>query len=81
MNIDALTSAGLLNRQLVLLGRQQLTGRAHGSGARRPESHGLVVGQGIQEFFIAHDESLLILFVELARDNASICLPERSSPE
>ena len=78
MNIDALTSAGLLNLAWAPSSRQVAP---HGSGARRPESHGLVVGQGIQEFFRAHDESLLILFVELARDNASICLPERPSPE
>ena len=33
------------------------------------EQHSLVVGQGIHEIFIARDESFLLLFVQLARDD------------
>jgi hypothetical protein len=45
-------------------------GRMHGVG----EHHGLVVGQGIHEVFIARDESLLLFFVELARDNVRLVI-------
>ena len=76
MNIDALTSAGLFDRQLVRLGRPaadgpRRMGRMHGVG----EQHGFVVGQGIQEL-LARDESLLLLFVELARDNVRLVVLE-----
>ena len=40
-------------------------GRMH----RVHEQHGLVVAQGIQQLFIARNEGLLLLFVELARDD------------
>ena len=65
VNIDALTSARLFDRQLVLLRRPAADrlgrmGRMHGVR----EQHGLVVGQGIHEVFIGRDEGLLLLFVE-----------------
>ena len=40
-------------------------GRMH--GVRK--QHGLVVAQGIQQLFVALYESLLLFFVELARDD------------
>ena len=54
MNIDALPSAGLLNGEIFSRGRPAANGprrmgRMHGVH----EYHGLVVGQGAQEFFIA----------------------------
>jgi len=33
------------------------------------KQHGLVVAQGIQQLFIALNESLLFFFVQLARDD------------
>ena len=45
-------------------------GRMHGVG----EQHGLVVAQGIHQIFIARDESLLLFFVELARDNVRLVI-------
>ncbi len=47
-------------------------GRMHGVR----EQHGLVVAQGIQQLFVALDESLLLLFVELARDDARLVILE-----
>ena len=38
------------------------------------EQHGLVVAQGIQELFIALDECLLLLFVELARNDSRLVI-------
>ena len=54
VNIDALTSARLLDRELFLLGRPaadrpRRMGRMHGVR----EQHGFVVAQGIQEAIIA----------------------------
>ena len=67
VNIDALTSARLLDRGFPARApssRQAAPmGRMHGVR----EQHGFVVAQGIQEAIIACDEGLLLRFVELAR--------------
>ena len=70
VNIDALTPARLLDRELLLArrpaaDRPRRMGRMHGVR----EQHGLVVAQGIQQIFVALNESLLLFFVELARDD------------
>ena len=75
VNIDALTSARLLDRELFLLGRPaadrpRRMGRMHGVR----EQHGFVVAQGIQEAIIACDEGLLLRFVELARDDVRLVI-------
>ena len=77
MNVDALTSARLFDRQLFRLGRPaadrpRRMGRMHGVR----EQNGFVVAQGIQELFMARDESLLLLFVELARNDARLVIRE-----
>jgi len=65
-----LAPARLLDREIVLFGRQQPTGRAAWVRMHRVgEQHGLVVAQGIQQFFVARDKSLLLFLVELARDD------------
>ena len=79
MDVDALTSARLFDRQVVLFGRPAADrpcrmGRMH----RVREQHGLVVAQGIHQLFIARDESLLLLFVELARDDVWLVIFELS---
>ena len=58
VNVDALTPARLLNRELVLFGRPaadrpRRMGRMHRVG----EQHGLVGTQGIHQVFIARNES------------------------
>ena len=47
-------------------------GRMH--GVRK--QHGLVVAQGIQQLFVALNESLLLFFVELARDDIGFVIFE-----
>ena len=47
-------------------------GRMHGVR----EQHGLVVAQGIQQLFVARDESLLLFFVELARNDIRLVIFE-----
>ncbi len=41
--------------------------------------HGHVIAQGIQQLFVALDESLLLFFVELARDDIGLVIfaPQR----
>jgi len=46
----------------------------HGSDARRRQTTRLVVAQGIQQIFIARDESLLLFFVELARNDVRLVI-------
>ena len=75
VNVDALTPARLLNRELVLFGRPaadrpRRMGRMHRVG----EQHGLVGTQGIHQVFIARNESALLLFVELARDDVRLVI-------
>jgi len=38
------------------------------------KQHSFVVGQGIQEIVVARDESLLLLFVEFARDDVRLVI-------
>ena len=40
------------------------------------EHHGFIVAQGIQELIVTLDESLLLLFVELARDHVRLVVFE-----
>ena len=40
------------------------------------EQHGLVLAQGIHQLFIARDESFLLLFVQLARDDGWLVIFE-----
>ena len=75
MNIDPLAPARRFDRERLLFGRPaagrpRRMGRMH----RVREQHGLVVAQGIQEFVIALDESLLLLFVEFARDDVRLVI-------
>src|ERR1035437_1426157 len=77
MDVDALASAGLLDRQVVLFGRpaaDRLCGMGRMHSIR--EQHGLVVAQGIHQLFIARDESLLLFFVQLARDDGWLVIFE-----
>ena len=77
VNVDALTPARLLDRELLLArrpaaDRSRRMGRMH--GVRK--QHGLVVAQGIQQLFVALNESLLLFFVELARDDIGFVIFE-----
>src|SRR5450830_2173273 len=64
VNVDALTPARLLDRELLLAGRPA-TGGPRGMSwmYRVREQYGLVVAQGIQQLFVALNESLLLFFV------------------
>ena len=76
VNVDASTPARLLDREL-LAGAQQPTGRAAWVGCTAlRKQHGLVVAQGIQQLFVALNESLLLFFVELARDDIGFVIFE-----
>ncbi len=68
VNVDALASARLLDREF-LLARRPAADRPRGMRWMRGvhEQHGLVGAQGIQQFFVKRDERLLLCFVELAR--------------
>jgi len=75
VNIDPLAPARLFDRELVLFwcpatGRPRRMGRMY--GVRK--QHGLVFGQGIQQIIVALDESLLLLCVELARDDVGLVI-------
>ena len=77
VNVDALTPARLLDRELLLArrpaaDRSRRMGRMH--GVRK--QHGLVVAQGIQQLFVALNESPLLFFVELARDDIGFVIFE-----
>ena len=77
VNVDALMPARLLDRELLLARRPNChrprrMGRMH--GVRK--QHGLVVAQGIQQLFVALNESLLLFFVELARDDIGFVIFE-----
>ena len=66
VNVDALTPARLLDRELLsarrpAADRSRRIGRMHGVRKER----GLVVAQGIQQLFVALNESLLLFFVDL----------------
>ena len=72
-----LTPARLLDRELLLArrpaaDRSRRMGRMH--GVRK--QHGLVVAQGIQQLFVALNESPLLFFVELARDDIGFVIFE-----
>jgi hypothetical protein len=73
VNVDALTSARLFDREL-LLARRPAAGGPRGMGwmHRVNEQRGFIVRQGIREIIVALDESLFLLFVELARHNAGL---------
>src|ERR1019366_5212324 len=75
VNVDALTPARLLDRELVLA-RRPATGRPRGMGwmYRVREQHGFVVRQGIQEITVALDERLLLVFVELSRNDSRLVI-------
>ncbi len=67
VNVHALASARLVNRDLGVLGRPaahgpRRMGRVHGVG----EHHRLVVGQCVQEDVISLDKGLLFGHVELS---------------
>src|ERR1700680_3548747 len=77
VDIDPLTPARLFDRELLLLwrpaaDRPRRMGRMHGVH----EQHGLVVAQGIQELVMALDESLLLRYVELARNDIRLVIFE-----
>jgi hypothetical protein len=77
VNVDALTPARLLDRELLLARRPAANGPRGVSwmgGVR--EQHGLIAGQGIQQLIVALDERLLLRFVELARDDFRIVIFE-----
>jgi hypothetical protein len=71
VNVYALSPARLFDHELSPLERPAANsmGRMHGVG-----EHHLVVGQGTHEIFIARDESFLLFFVELARDNVRLVI-------
>src|ERR1019366_8585033 len=73
VNVDALTPARLFNREL-LLARRPAARWPRGMGwmHRVREHHGFVVRQGIQELIVALDECLLLLFLELARNDVRL---------
>src|SRR5476649_2876315 len=75
VNVDALTPARLLDREF-LLARRPAAGRSRGMGwmYRVREQHGFVFRQGIQEIIVAPDERLLLLFVELARNDTRLVI-------
>ena len=75
VNVDALTPARLLDREF-LLARRPAAGGPRGMGwmYRVREQHDFVVRQGIQEIFVALDERLLLLFVELARNDTRLVI-------
>src|SRR5450759_89885 len=83
VNVDALTPARLLDREL-LLARRPAAGGPRGVGwmYRVREQYGFVVRQGIQEIIVALDERLLLLFVELSRnDTRLVILPPKTMQE
>src|SRR5450759_436090 len=70
VNVDALTPARLLDRELLLARRPAAGGpRCMGCMYRVRKQHGFVVRQGIQEIIVALNERLLLLFIELARND------------
>src|SRR5713101_6087426 len=77
VDIDPLTPARLFDRELLLRWRPaadwpRRMGRMH----RVHKQHGLVVAQGIQELVMALDESLLLRYVELARNDIRLVIFE-----
>ncbi len=77
VNVDALTPTRLLDRKL-LLARRPAAGRPRGMGRMHGvrKQHGLVVPWRIQQLFVALNESLLLFFVELARDDIGLVIFE-----
>ena len=75
VNVDPLTAARLLDREL-LLARRPAAGGPRGMGRmyRIRKQHGFVARQGIQEIIVALDERLLLLFVELARNDTRLVI-------
>src|SRR5450759_453632 len=75
VNVDALTPARLLDREL-LLARCPAAGGPRGMGwmYRVHEQHGFVVRQGIQEIIVSLNERLLLVFVELARNDTRLVI-------
>src|SRR5450755_4618581 len=77
VNVDALTPARLLDRELLLARRPAADGpRGMGRMYGVRKQHGLVFAQGIQQLFVALNESLLLFFVELARDDIGFVIFE-----
>src|ERR1700731_995465 len=77
VNVDALTPARLFNRELLLARRPAADGpRGMGWVHRVREHHRFVVRQGIQQLIVALDECLLLLFVELARNDVRLVILE-----
>src|SRR5665811_2044893 len=75
VNVDALTPARLLDRELLLARRPAADGpRGMGRMHGVRKQHGLVVAQGIQQLFVALNKSLLLFFVELARDDVRLVI-------
>src|SRR5664280_1962606 len=54
--------------------RSTLSSSSAASDVYKRQQHGFVVGQGIQEIIVALDESLLLLFVEFARDDVRLVI-------
>ena len=77
VNVDALTPARLSDRELLLFWRPAAD-RLRGMGRmhRVDEQHSFVIRQGIQEIIVALDERLLLLYVELARDDVRLVIFE-----
>ena len=77
MDVDALTPARLSDRQRLLLWCPAASGpHRMGRMHRVRKQHGLAIGQGIQEIIVFRDEVLLLLFVELARDQVRLVIFE-----
>ena len=80
MNVQALASAGLLDRQMFLrrrptADRARRMGRMHGVH----EQHSLVRPQRIQHVLVGFDERLLLFRVELASDRLRLVVFERDA--
>jgi hypothetical protein len=82
VNVDSLTPARLLDREL-LLARRPAAGGPRGMGwmHRVRKHHGFVVRQGIQEIIVALDERLLLLFVVPARDGVGLVVFETQTKQ
>src|ERR1035437_5306119 len=75
VNVDALTPLRVLDREFILA-RRPAAGGPRGMGWMYcvREQHSFIVRQGIQEIIIALDERLLLLFVELARNDTRLVI-------
>jgi hypothetical protein len=72
VNIEPFAAAGLLDRQLVVLGCPAADGAGSvGRMHRVPEQRGLVRSKRIQQIFVSGDERLLLFDVELGKPMTS----------